>query len=108
MLRKILICQNTGCQSRGSKLLKHRVLELLDEEGYRKQYPNILVGDWDCSEDCELGPIIKVNDSVLLRHAEKEDIENLFQDPESVLGEIMHVLEDEREAFERIIEGELF
>lgn len=58
--------------------------------------------------DCEQGPIVKVNDSLLLRGVDNQTALQLLQDPESVMGQVMHVLEQDRETFDRIIKGELF
>lgn len=106
MLRKITVCQNGTCQNKGSKSVLHRLQQLYEEQ-YQKEYPNLQIQAGDCMGDCELGPIVKVNDSLILRQCEKETMDKLLSDPNSVMGEVMHVLEKDRETFERIVGGEL-
>jgi NADH:ubiquinone oxidoreductase subunit E len=107
MLRKISVCQNTTCQNKGSKAVLNRLTALYNEE-YQKTYPDLRIEPYDCMGDCEQGPIVKVNDSLLLRGVDNQTALQLLQDPESVMGQVMHVLEQDRETFERIIKGELF
>jgi len=107
MLRTIEVCQNITCQNKGSKAILHR-LQTLYTEQYASQYPDLRIEEGDCKGDCEFGPIVRVNDSIVLREVEKEQAEQLLQNPESVMGDVMHVLEQDRETFERIIGGELF
>ncbi len=78
------------------------------EESYKDTYPDLLIEAGDCSGDCEWGPIVTVNDSIILRHFEKESVEELLQNPSQMLGEVMHVLEQDRETFDRIIAGDLY
>lgn len=85
----------------------HR-LENLYSEQYKSQYPNLQIESWDCMGECELGPIVKINDTIVLREVQKEQVDELFSNPEAVLGEVQHVLEQDRETFDRIIHGELF
>lgn len=106
-LRKIEVCQNTTCQDKGAKGVM-QYLESRYEEKYKEAYPDLMIIDGDCMGDCEQGPIVKVNESMVLREATKEMMERLLENPEDVLGEVMHVLEQDREIFERIIDGELY
>jgi NADH:ubiquinone oxidoreductase subunit E len=107
MLRTITVCQNAGCQQRGSKSVLYW-FEKMHEEQYKKNYPTLKIEAGDCGGDCELGPIVRVNDSVVLRYVDKDQVEELMAHPETMLGEVMHVLEKDRETFDRIIKGELF
>lgn len=107
MLRKISVCQNTSCQNKGSKAVLHRLVALQQEE-FNGKYPDLRIEGCDCIGDCEQGPIVKVNDSLLLRGVDNQTALQLLQDPQSVMGQVMHVLEQDRETFERIIRGELF
>lgn len=107
MLRKICVCQNTTCQNKGSKAVLNRLTTLYAEE-FTGKYPNLQIEAGDCMGDCEQGPIVKVNDSLLLRGVDNQTAVQLLQDPESVMGQVMHVLEQDRETFDRIIKGELF
>jgi NADH:ubiquinone oxidoreductase subunit E len=106
-LRRIVVCQNEECQTKGAKFvqstLQKRYLEEFDE-----RYPELIIESGDCQGECERGPVIKVNDSIVLREVDKKMISKLFQNPESLLGEVMHVLEQDRDTFERIIKGDLF
>lgn len=106
-LRKIMVCQNTTCQDKGSKTVLHR-LNTRYVEQYGDMYPDLRIEAGDCNGDCEWGPIVKVNDSMVLRNVDKELVEQLLQHPEQILGDVMHVLEKDRETFDRIIGGELF
>jgi len=107
MLRKISVCQNTTCQNKGSKAVFNRLTSLYSEE-FKQKYPDLHIEVGDCMGDCEQGPIVKVNDSLLLRHVDNQTAEQLLRDPESVMGQVMHVLEQDRETFDRIIGGQLF
>ncbi len=107
MLRKISVCQNTTCQNKGSKAVLHRLTALYAEE-FKEKYPDLRIEACDCIGDCEQGPIVKVNDSLLLRGVDNQTALQLLQDPQPVMGQVMHVLEQDRETFERIIRGELF
>lgn len=78
------------------------------EEGYYEKHPDLQIEGGDCMGDCEQGPIVKVNDAVLLRHADKEKARQLLDDPEAVLGEVMHVLDEDQDTFNRILSGDLF
>lgn len=106
-LKIIEICQSEMCQNKGAKSVKH-ILETVWKEKYQEQYPDLRIIDGACSGDCEWGPVIKVNDSITLREVDRDMVERLLQDPEVMLGEVMHILEQDRETFDRIIEGELF
>src|SRR3989339_1573592 len=106
MLRKISICQSASCDHQGSEIIFNR-LENLYAEKFREQYPNLIIEKVDCLGDCAQGPIIKINDAIVLRNFEKEKVPLLFENPEAVLGKIMHVQDEDREAFERIIGGDL-
>lgn len=107
MLRSIAICQSTVCQNKGSKAVLSRAQALFKEK-YAEAYPKLLIVASDCAGECELGPIVKVNDSTILREVDQQKIEELFAHPEAVLGKVMHVLEQDRETFERIVAGELY
>lgn len=107
VLRKINICQASTCQDKGSKVILHIVDKLITEE-YKEQYAKLQVTTQDCMGDCEQGPIVKVNDSYILREVDNEKIKELLADPEKILSEVSHVQEKDRETFERIIDGELF
>ncbi|MCW1930445.1 MAG: (2Fe-2S) ferredoxin domain-containing protein [Candidatus Kerfeldbacteria bacterium] len=107
MLRKIAVCQNTVCQNKGSKMVLNRFQSLLKER-YADKYPNLHIVAWDCMGDCEMGPVVKVNDSTLLRLVDQDTVDKLMADPETVIGQVMHVLEQDRETFERIVSGDLY
>lgn len=107
MLRRIAVCQNTTCQNKGSKAVLNRLTSLYNEE-FKQKYPGLNIEPWDCMGDCEQGPVVKVNDSLLLRGVDNQTALQLLQDPESVMGQVMHVLEQDRETFDRIIGGDLF
>lgn len=77
-------------------------------ERFTAVYPNLQIIEWDCNGDCEQGPVVKVNDSVLLREMDNQRAQQLLEDPEAVLGQVMHVQEEDRDTFERIISGELY
>lgn len=85
----------------------HR-LQSLFEEQYKNVYPGLQIEAEDCMGDCEQGPIVRVNDSFLLREVDNQTVQRLLEHPEEVLGQVMHVLEQDRETFERIIHGDLF
>lgn len=106
-LRTIIICQNEACQTKGAKSVQQK-LESLYEEEYEETYPDLKIAAGDCMGDCEMGPIVKVNDSIILRNVNEATAEKLLSDPKAVLGEVMHVLEEDRDTFDRIIKGELF
>lgn len=106
-LRKIVVCQNTVCQNKGSKSVLHR-LESLYEEQYREQYPKLQIISGECMGECDQGPNIQVNESIWLRDFDTKQAEELMKNPEAVLGQVMHVREQDRETFERIITGELY
>ena len=106
-LRTITVCQAELCQNRGSKTVMHR-LQTRWEELYKDKYPNLRIEAGDCSGDCEWGPVVTVNDSIILRHVDKEMAERLLENPDEMLGEGMHVLEQDRDTFDRIIGGDLF
>lgn len=106
MLRKIVVCQNTVCQNKGSKAVLHR-LQRVYEERFRSVYPDLQIEAGDCMGDCEQGPIVKINDSFLMRNVDNQQAQQLIENPESVIGEVMHVLEKDRETFDRIINGEI-
>lgn len=106
-LRTIMICQNEICQARGSK----KILQYTQKkwsESFSRTYPDVLIKEWNCSGDCEMGPIVQVNDSIILREVQESTIDQLLSDPQRVLGGVLHVLEQDRDAFERIIHGDLF
>lgn len=107
MLRKVCVCQNMTCQNKGSKLVLNR-LQSAWKEHYAQKYPQLQIVAGDCMGDCEMGPVIKVNDSTILRLVDTHKVEELLENPEQVLGEIMHVLEQDRETFERIVAGDLY
>lgn len=107
MLRKVCICQSTTCQNKGAKALMHRLTALYQEQ-YTAEYPDLRILPADCMGDCEQGPIVKVNDSILLREVDHQKAQQLLADPQSLLGQVMHVLEQDRATFERIINGELY
>ncbi|MBI2411376.1 MAG: NAD(P)H-dependent oxidoreductase subunit E [Candidatus Kerfeldbacteria bacterium] len=107
MLRKITVCQNIVCQNKGSKAVLYRLQSEYDEK-FRSKYPQLQIQVGDCMGDCEQGPIVKVNDAILLRGADNAMMLRLLENPEEVLGQVMHVLEEDRETFERIVKGELF
>ena len=106
-LRKIMVCQNTTCQNKGSKSVLHR-LETLYAERFSDVYPKLIISPGDCNGDCEHGPVVKVNDSVMLREVDNQMAEQLMENPESLIGQVVHVLEQDRETFDRIIQGELY
>ncbi len=106
-LRKIVICQSDACQGRGSKNVLHRLQSLYADKG-KGLYPNLLILTEDNCGDCEQGPIVHVNDSTVLRRVDTAMIEELFKDPEAVLGSVMHVLAEDRQTFDRIVGGDLF
>lgn len=107
-LRKIVICQSLACQGRGSKQVLHRLRDLLETDVVRKRYPKLIINTQENCGDCEQGPIVYVNDSIVLRRVDADQISELIDNPSSVLGGVMHVLEQDRETFERIVEGELY
>lgn len=78
------------------------------EQKFEETYPDLLIESGDCQGECERGPIVRVNDSIVLREVDEQMAEKLMNDPESLLGEVMHVLEQDRETFDRIIQGDLF
>src|SRR3989339_347573 len=104
MLKKITICQNTVCQNKGSKAILQR-LESLYEEKYKAIYPQLRIERGDCLGDCEQGPIVRVNDAIFLRNVNNQQIQQLLDHPEEVLGTVQHVREQDREIFERILGG---
>lgn len=95
------------CQNKGSKAVLNRLQNVWKEQ-YAEKYPTLQIIASDCMGDCEQGPILKVNDSMLIRLADQSTAEQLLKDPETVLGQVMHVLEKDRDTFERIINGELY
>ncbi len=105
-LRTIEVCQAELCQNKGSKQVMQRLKEL-SEGDYLERYPKLRVVPFDCNGDCEMGPIVNVNDSMHLREVDIAMVDNLMENPDSVLGEVMHVLEKDRGTFERIIGGEI-
>lgn len=84
------------------------ILEEIYADDYEAAYPDLRIESGDCHGECERGPIVRVNDSIVLREVDEEMAQKLMTDPESILGEVMHVLEQDRETFDRIIEGDLF
>lgn len=106
-LRKIVVCQNVTCQNKGSKSVLHR-LQTQYEERFQEVYPDLRIEEGDCNGDCEQGPIVKVNDALLLRNVDPQRAQELLERPQDVLGDVMHILEEDRQAFDRILNGELF
>lgn len=106
-LKKITVCQSTVCQDKGSKGVLHR-LEKQYAERFSEVYPDLIIEPGDCQGDCEQGPIVKVNDSILLREVDNQMAQEILEDPDGVLSDLMHVQEDDRETFERIINGDLY
>lgn len=84
----------------------HR-LENVYAERFTEAYPDLRIEAGDCNGGCEQGPIVKINDSVLLREVDNQTAQRILEDPESVLGDVMHVLEQDRDTFERIVGGEI-
>lgn len=104
-LRKIVVCKAPECQNKGSKQIKQLLVDLYTNQ-YTERYPKLLIDDGVCQGDCERGPIVYVNDTVWLSEVDKETAQQLLEEPESLLGDVMHVLEKDRDTFERIISGE--
>lgn len=102
-----MVCQNIVCQNKGSKSVLHRLQSLYDEQ-FKHTYPSLQIVTGECQGDCEQGPVLQVNDSVWLREVSMQQAMDLLQNPEAVLGQVMHVKEQDREIFERIIHGDLF
>lgn len=106
-LRTIIVCQNETCQARGAKGVLHRLQEQYNNT-FSEQYPQLRIQEGDCMGECEMGPIVRVNDSIVLRQVNEALVDQLLQDPESIIGDVMHVLEQDRDTFDRIIRGDLF
>jgi NADH:ubiquinone oxidoreductase subunit E len=106
-LRKIVVCQNVTCQDKGSKGVLQQFQTDYDEQ-YREKYPDLKIEAGDCNGDCEQGPIVKINDALLLRGVDTARAKDLLERPQDVLGDVMHVLEEDRQTFDRILNGELF
>lgn len=106
-LRRIEVCQDEGCQAKGGKHVMFRLQNLLETEAKGK-YPTLQVTWGSCQGDCEFGPIVRINDSVVLREVEPDSMDRLLDNPDTLMGDIMHVLEKDRETFNRIIGGELW
>jgi len=101
-----MVCQSAVCQDKGSKGVLHR-LETVYNERFQEKYPDLRIEVGDCNGGCEQGPIVKINDSVMLRNVDNQTAQQILEDPESVMGDVMHVLQEDRETFERIISGEI-
>lgn len=107
-LRTIEVCQAEGCQAKGAKHVMFRLKNLMETTDAGNKYPDLRIQWGSCNADCEFGPIVRVNDSVALREVTPEMIEGLIDNPDAMMGEVMHVLENDRETFERIIDGQLW
>ncbi len=107
LLRKISVCQNATCQDKGSKSVL-TVAERFYDEKMKQDYPELIIESGDCMGDCEQGPVVRVNDTIVMRKVDTDKIKQLLEDPEGTLGEVRHIQEQDRETFERIIGGELF
>lgn len=106
-LQKISVCQNTTCQNRGSKSILYRLQRMYTDQ-YAETYPSLCIEAGECMGDCEQGPVLKINDAVLLRNVDNKKAEELLQNPQAVLGEALHVLQEDRETFDRLLNGELY
>lgn len=106
-LTTIEVCQAPICQQKGSKTLLHRFHEEYATR-FRDAYPELRIVAFDCNGECEQGPIVKINETLLLRHVEKEQVRGMLENPESMIGDVQHVLEKDRETFDRIVDGDLY
>ncbi len=106
-LRTIMVCQAPVCQDKGSKGVLHR-LQTVYKDRFTSVYPKLQIVAGDCNGGCEEGPIVKVNDAVLLREVDNHAAQEILENPSVVLGEVIHVLEEDQEAFDRIASGELY
>lgn len=107
MLKSISVCQRTTCQNKGSKILLQEV-ETLYSSQYQDAYPELKIEPGDCMGDCEMGPIVIVNGNIILRQVTSDTVRTLLENPEAVLSDVQHVQEEDRETFERIIQGGLY
>ncbi|MFH1425986.1 MAG: (2Fe-2S) ferredoxin domain-containing protein [Candidatus Kerfeldbacteria bacterium] len=106
-LTSIAVCQNTTCQNKGSKAILQALLDLYEQK-YKEQYPELKIIEGDCNGDCEQGPTILVNKSIVVRKATEDTICRLLENPDDVVGELSHVQEEDKETFERIVQGDLY
>lgn len=107
MLKQINVCQGMMCQNKGAKSILHR-LQTQYREHHQTEYANLHIDACECVGDCEQGPIVRVNDSIILRQMDNVKSKQLLEKPSEIVGEIVHVLEEDREVFDRIIKGDLF
>lgn len=107
-LRTIEVCQAEGCQAKGAKHVMFRLKNTMETGNGAEKHPDLRINWGGCQGDCEFGPIVRVNDSVVLREVTPDMIEQLIENPDAMMGEVMHVLENDRETFERIIDGQLW
>lgn len=106
-LLKIQVCQAPMCQEKGSKTILHRFHEAYGSK-YMNVFPQLQIEAWDCAGECEQGPVVKVNETMLFRQVEKDFVAELFENSAKVLGDVQNVQEKDKDAFDRIIKGELY
>lgn len=107
MIEHIQVCQATVCQNKGSKGVLHR-LQTVFQERFMEKYPQLVIESFDCMGDCEQGPIVKVNDRLLLRNMDNYKAQQLLEDPETFLHDVVDVHENDHVVFDRIASGDLF
>lgn len=102
-----MVCQAPVCQDKGSKGVLYR-LQTVYKDRFTSVYPKLQIVPGDCNGGCEQGPMVKVNDAVLLREVDNQAAQEILEDPSAILGEVVHVLEEDRGTFDRIVSGELY
>lgn len=107
MLTTIEVCQSTVCQNKGSKGVLHR-LQKVFQERFTTTYPALEIRTFDCMGDCEQGPIVRVNERIVLRHMDNYKAQQLLEDPASILGDAVDVHAQDTQTFDNIVNGDLF
>ncbi len=106
-LQTIMVCQAPVCQQKGSKTILLRLHEQYAAH-FQDVYPGLQITGGDCGGECENGPVVRVNDVVILKEVDKDRAKMLLESPDVLLGEIQHVQEKDQATFERIVSGELY